>query len=432
LDCLVASPPVRRFLEVAFAARSRWHLVRLDRVAPARAQRRALLGLVDRARGTLFGREHDFRRIRSEADFRRLVPLRTPAELWREYSEPSDTWPGEHSANGAYFLAAPHPALRDILRPVVLSGELLAGYRRAIQTALSLVLRVRPHSRLLAGSLVWLGDDTILSDSNGDAVSANGSIGARFPGLLRHAVRAGLDGNCLDHRRLDACLPAMARRVAHESPSCLVGPAERIAGLLEQVGALRGGNAWPDLTAVIYSRRDRAFDAEAIRQRLSKSVVLLEMLDRPEGPVAIEDPRFGRLRLLPDHGVYFELVPVGEPSLGQPARLGLDEASVGMTYELAVSSPAGVWACRSGLHVCFDQLSPPLLRVVAAPAAAAQASGSSAQRVGTPNSPTLPTIRTDGPAVTPVRPGHRQTGSSPAAPPESSVRSPWSVPVDRG
>src|SRR5205085_11537764 len=61
----------------------------LDHQSVARCQTKTLLGLVHKAHTTRFGREHDFRRIRNARDFRRLVPLRTPAELWRDYWQPA-------------------------------------------------------------------------------------------------------------------------------------------------------------------------------------------------------------------------------------------------------------------------------------------------------------------------------------------------------
>src|SRR6185437_16689377 len=91
---------------------------------------------------------------------------------------------------------------------------------------------------------------------------------------------------------------------------------------------------------------------------------------RPEGPVAVEDPRRGGLRLLVEHGVYFELAPVDQIDQINPPRLGLDEVRVGPAYEVVITSPAGAWACRSGLRVCFDRLAPPLIRVLPTPAPA--------------------------------------------------------------
>ena len=65
---------VRRAAEAVFRAVSRRHLAQFDRLAPARCQARILLGLLHQAQTTRFGRDHDFRRIRTLDDFRR-VPL---------------------------------------------------------------------------------------------------------------------------------------------------------------------------------------------------------------------------------------------------------------------------------------------------------------------------------------------------------------------
>jgi hypothetical protein len=418
---------VRRFLEVVFSARSRWHLVRLDQSQVARAQLRTLRGLLHQARATPFGREHDFARIRSAADFRRLVPLRSPAELWRDYGQSGHTWPGP-----VRLFATPHPALGAHLRPVALSPGLLASQRRALRTALALALHARPRARLLSGSILWLGDDTFLTTPEGTAASSASLIDARFPRLLRPAVRAGLTWDCPDEPGVDAVVPSLASRLAHESPSCLVGPAERLSTLLDHVRGLCK-DPWPELAAVLCFRRNPTPE-NPLRGKLPSSVVLLEMLVRPEGPLAVEDPRCGGLRLLPDHGVYFELVPGDQVEKRCPPRLGLDEARVGVDYELVLSSPAGVWACRSGLHVCFDCLSPPLLRVLPGPRPSwcqETASESLSPVEETSSGPVAATIRSDGPAALPLPANHRQSGGSRAALPETFVHSPWSARADR-
>jgi hypothetical protein len=406
---------------VVFGARSRWHLARLDQCEVARTQLRILRGLVHQARATPFGRAHDFGRIRTAADFRRLVPLRSAAELWRDFAHAGATWPGPVG-----LLATPHPVLGEHLRPVAVSAGLLSAQRRGLRTALALALHARPRARLLSGSILWLGDDTFLSTHNGAAASSS-LIGARFPWLLRPAVRAGLTWDCPDEAGVDAVVPALAGRLASESPICLVGPGPRIASLLDHVAALRE-DAWPDLAAVISFRREPTA-ASPLRGKLPPSAVLLDTLVRPEGPVAVEDSRWGGLRLLADHGVYFELVPAEQAHWCCPPRLGLGEARVGVPYELVLTSPAGVWACRSGLHVRFERLAPPLLRVLPTPPEQPIARSAPAGRA---TEPVAATIRSDGPEALPLPASHRQGAGTRAGHPETFVHTPWSAPADRG
>jgi hypothetical protein len=399
-------------LESLLAGRSRHHLARLDRVPAARAQLRTLLGLVHHARATPFGRDHDFARIRTAADFRRLVPVRGPAELARGYGQPGQAWPAESAP-----LVAPHPALGRPPRRVALTGGLIRAHRRALRTALALVLAARPRARLLDGRLLWLGDDTVPAGPAGQHRRLEEMALGRFPFSLRFAVRAAAGLDCLDRRRLDGCVPALADRLAGESPSCIVGPGERIAAFCRHVRDSRGedlGRLWPGLTAVLFTRRDPAFSPEALRGLLGPHILLVEVLSRPEAPLAVHDPRLGGMRLLVEHGVYFEFVPLERAGDFHPPRLGLDEVRPGVPYEVALTSPAGLWAQKSGLVVAFDRVAPPVVRLLPEEARAAAP------------------LRSDGAAASAPRASHRQSGGTPAALPETPYRSPWSAPADRG
>ena len=114
-----------------------------------------------------------------------------------------------------------------------------------------------------------------------------------------------------------------------------------------------------------------------------------------------EDPRHGGLRLLTMHGVFFEFLPCERAHEPDVPRLGVEEVEAGAPYEVAVSSPAGLWACRVGLTVSFERTDPPLLRV-------------------------LPSARPEVPAAAlTAREPRPQSAGTPAARPESSARSPW-------
>ena len=346
------------------AARGRHEVARLDRQTPARCQLRILLGLVHKARATTFGRQHDFHRIRTEADFRRLVPLRSPAELERLQPTPGA---GKRAHREAF-----HAAWR---------------------TALAFVGGARPHGRLLSGQLIFLGDGGLFDR-------------AALPRLVRPY---GLMG----------CGAATPELLARTPVTCLAGSAEGIDSLLTGVKAFTGcdrlSELWPGLTAVLHTRRSAADEpAPRFRESLGDRVLLLETRFLPGGPVAVEDPRRGCPLLLFDHGVYFEFTPAEEAGEPAPTRHGLGEVEPGVAYEMVMSSPAGVWACRTGMAVRFERRDPPLLRFVETPAAAP------ARRVVV--------IRPACPAQAP----HRQIAGTPAAPPEKLVHTPWSTPSDRG
>jgi hypothetical protein len=385
-------------MEGVLTAAGRRHLARLDRLAPAHCQRRILRGLVHQASATRFGRDHDFGRIRSVADYRRLVPLRSRAELWHEYLQPvyphltGTTWPGS-------------------------STTLQFAHRSALQTALALAAQARPHVRLLSGVLLFLTEE---GPSNR---TEHALLTQRLPVLIRPYTIVSV--------------AIEAERLAPLPVTSLIGPAERLLVLLEQIKQVQGKrcvrDVWPQLSVILYTRHPSDRPASRLRAEAGEDVLLLEMVGRSEGPIAVEDPRHGLLRLLVDHGVYFEFVPptssFAAPSFGEDRkeqkrspRLGIEEIELGVPYELVLTSPAGLWACRLGRTVCLERRDPPLVRFV-----------ETAIRKPTVVEGRRLARRTDLMPSTDCLPElHPQSAGTPAAPSENSFRSLWSIHADRG
>jgi hypothetical protein len=378
---------VRRMTEAVWTAAGRCHLARLDRLAPARCQGRILLGLVHRALATRFGRDHDFRRIRSIADYRRLVPLYSRAELWREYWQ------------------SVYPHLAGATWPES-SADVQAAHRSALRTALALAAHVRPRARLLSGALLYLSDDGPSSRTE------HTILAERLPSLLRPYTVSNVEIEAEHFARLPV--------------TCLIGPAERLRLLLEQSKKVRGKSCvrdiWPQLSVILYTRRPSDGPASWLRAEAGDDVLHLEMVGRAEGPIAVEDPRHGVMRLLFDHGVYFEFVPPEHADEPRCPRLGIEEIELGVPYELALTSPAGLWATRLGRIVCLERRDPPLVRFV-----------ETAIRMPTAAEVRRPAPRTDLVLPTPELPElHPQSADTPAGPTEKPFHSPWSILADRG
>ena len=64
---------------------AKWRIARLAQEQPASVQEAQLLKLVDHARSTRFGRDHEFDAIKSVSDFQDRVPLRSYETFWKDY-----------------------------------------------------------------------------------------------------------------------------------------------------------------------------------------------------------------------------------------------------------------------------------------------------------------------------------------------------------
>ncbi len=367
---LASTRLARRLADYLLRHRARRRLLALDR-SSARSQVCTLLGLVHRARSTRFGGEHDFRRLRTPDDFRRLVPLRSAAELWQQYGVPSlpelggAAWPGPIS-----YLA---------------TCDVAPG---------------RPSPPLPVSNLEEL-------------------TRAQLPRLLRPYITVAPYSG-------DASLQALAERSAALPVTCLAGSARRLvrlfACLREHTGCEHLLDVWPGLSVILYSRGAADPDrTELMRLAGTPSsetpVLLMEACVRPEGVFAIEDPRRGLLRIVPDHGIYFEFVALEELGRPAPQRHGLGEVVPGVPYALAVTTP-GLWACLTGLTVCFEKSDPPLLRSI------------EAGQPALPPVEILPLRAETPPPPHPALPRPQSVGRA-AAPARRFSRSPWSARADQ-
>jgi hypothetical protein len=373
LQHLTARPFIRRLTDVVVGRYAVRRARQLDHESPAVAQRQTLLRLVRQARHTRFGRDHNFDRIRGVTDYQRRVPLRDYEAFWAEYwREPFPllrdvTWPG-----AIPYFALSSGTTSGFTKYIPVSRPMLVSNRRAALTTLSLFLAAYPGTPLFTGRLFFLGGSTDLREL------------ARFGG--RCAVRAG-DLSGIAAREVSALLRPftfpplelallsdwerkillLARRGAELPITMLSGVPSWLLLLFDRLrqvtGQERVADVWPGLRLVMHGgTKFEPYRALFEKQVGSPAVRFLETYPASEGFIATEDPRHGLLRLLPDHGIFFEFVPVEELGQERPARHTVADLEPGVPYAVVLTTCAGLWGYVIGDTVCFERRDPPLLR----------------------------------------------------------------------
>jgi hypothetical protein len=333
---------------------------------PVQVQAASLLRLVTKARQTRFGRDHGFERIRTIADFQAAVPLRTYEALWNDYLRAhypvfdNLTWPGRIP-----YLALTSGTTQGATKYIPVSPEMVASNRKAAQTMVAYHLDARPRSRLFHGRLFFLGGTAALEEPaqgvrQGDL---SGIAAIELSDFLRPytfpALHLALESNW------DRKLALLARQSASERitlvsgvPSWLLMLFQRI---LTETDKATIGEVWPDLELVVHGGVKFDPYEKAFRDILGRDDIRLqETYPCSEGFIAFGDPKSGLLRLLLDHGLFYEFVPLAEIDSPAPARHWLGTAKVGVNYAIVVSTCAGMWAHVIGDTIRFESLDPPL------------------------------------------------------------------------
>jgi hypothetical protein len=364
---LAGAPTVRTLVNQGFRRNARRRVARLAQVDPVRVQERTLLGLVHKARGTRFGRDHGFEAVRSVADFQKAVPLRSYEDVWRRYFRDQYpifdnlTWPGRIP-----YLALTSGTTQGATKYIPISRAMLASNRKAAQTMVAYHLAGRPDSRLFHGRMFFLGGSSDLERPAPDVQQGDlsGIASKELTELLRPytfpPLELALEPNW------DRKLQLLAERSLAEPITLVGGVPSWLLALFQRLLDLSGkstlAEVWPSLEIVVHGGVKFDPYREAFAAMLgSPRIRLQETYPCSEGFIAFGDPATDLLRLVFDHGLFYEFVPLDELDSPHPTRHWLGDVRTGINYAIVLSTCAGMWSHVVGDTVRFESLSPPLL-----------------------------------------------------------------------
>lgn len=345
---------------------------RLSRLNAAKTQEQQLRRLIRAANNTRFGREHGFEAIRSVADFQARVPLRRYEDFWEDYWRATfphigdQTWPGEMP----YFaLTSGTSSGRTKYIPV--SRAMLRSNLRASLDTMTHHLSHAPHSRVLGGP------NLMLSGSSDLKPLAPGILAGDLSGIQAREVPAWARPYYFPRGEL-AHLEDWEEKVRRISRLSLEMDLRSVSGTIswlllffEQVGALKPESAgrlaalYPKLELLAYGGVNfEPYRRQVMRLIEGSSIDLREVYPASEGFIAAADRGPGEgLRIVLDHGLFFEFVPSEELEAERPRRFWIGDAQCGVDYALVISNCAGAWAYVLGDTVRLVDRDPPRLVV---------------------------------------------------------------------
>lgn len=359
---LDATPLLRAY------ARSR--VSRLDRLDAVRAQERTLLRLCREAAGTLFGREHRLAEVASVADFQTRVPVRSydqmRSEVWGDVFPRIDgiSWP-EPTREFAITSGTSTGNRKLVPEP----KALMRSHMRSITDLFSFYLAATPRSRLFAGpNLVLLGATDLTEIAPGIIAGDLTGLGDRHtPWLVRpwrftpRSVEM-IDGWEARINRLAEAAVASDIRSISGYPSWLIFFFARLAEAAGRIGEPLSA-LMPSLELVIHGGVDFTSYRPIFDRLLAGSkAALRETYAASEAFVAADDSSGAHgMRLLADHGVFYEFVPLAEAGRRWPARRWIGDVELGVDYALVLSNSGGLWGYALGDVVRFTDRDPPRL-----------------------------------------------------------------------
>lgn len=346
----------------------------------ASIQRLQLRNLLNAAQDTELGRERDFEKILKSPDDRLVEAYRAAIrpgdyEAWRarlarmrEGGEADVTWPGvvenwaetSGTTGGQKYL----PVSKEMMRSNVRAA--LDIFALAARRGVSL-------RRLFGGRILFLGGSTDLTTNEagirtGD-LSGLATTQIRWP--LTSVYSPGPDVALMTH--WPSKIEAMARLAAEQDVRAVSGMASWSLVLFERVLAISRErdasvtclrDVWPNFQLFIhggvkYGPFDRRVRTAYSGDPETDIPNRIEVYPASEGFFAIQDtPGDPGLRLLIDHGIFYEFIPFEEVDAPDPPAFTCDRVERGQRYVVSVTTCAGLWRYIVGDLVEFDTIPP--------------------------------------------------------------------------
>jgi len=371
---LAGSKLVRRAADAVLLRYAHRRTAALDRMDAGQVQHDTLLSLVRRARNTKFGRDHEFSRISSVADYQARVPIRDYEWMWNNYWQSAYprlddiTWPGKIP-----YYALSSGTTSGATKYIPVSKEMVASNKKAAFTTTALFRHANPSAKLFTGKFFFLGGSTDLRRQPDGSLAGDlsGIAGRELLEFLRPYTFPPADAMLLTDWKDK--VRRFAEMSVNEPITALSGIPAWMMVLFDRLREITGkstvADIWPDLRLVVHGGTSFGPFRDLFKEAIgSDAVKYCEVYPCSEGFIATEDPRYHLLRVVPDHDVFFEFVPFEEFSddgklhKTHPPRHTLAKLETGVQYAVIITSCAGVWSYLVGDTVCFEKRNPPLLR----------------------------------------------------------------------
>lgn len=338
---------------------------------PCTVQTQQLFSLVRRAANTAFGRAHGFSQIRTIEDYQRAVPLRRYEQMWSEFWEKpfptllDTSWPG----TVPYFAVSSGTSLAAT-KYIPCTKEMIQSNTKAGLDVLAHHVLNRPSSKIFGGRNFLLGGSTDLKSQ------APGIWSGDLSGISVAELPWWVKPRYFPSRELALISnwEEKINRLAHES---LTNDIRMISGVptwmllfFDTLKELHGDSEvmlskyYPNLELIIHGGVNFQPYLHQFEKLLEGThAELREVYPASEGFIAVADRGYAEgLRMVLDHGIFFEFVPLEELGAEQPTRHWIGNIEEGVNYAIILSTCAGLWSYIIGDTIRFiDREVPRLL-----------------------------------------------------------------------
>ena len=327
---------------------------------PIETQQKVFQNLIASADDTQFGKDHNFKEIKSYEDFAKQVPIRDYEEL-RPYvdrvvkGEEDILWKGKP----IYF--AKTSGTTSGAKYIPLTKESMPFHIEAARNAILNYIHETGKTAFVDGKMIFLQGSPILEEKNGIKLGRLSGIVAHFvPKYLQKNRMPSWETNCIED--WETKVDEIVEETFNENMTVISGIPSWVQMYfekLEQKGNKSVGEIFKNFNLFIYGGVNYEPYRAKFENLIGRKVDSIELFPASEGFFAYQDSQAAKgMLLLLNSGIFYEFVKSEEFFTENQKRYTIGEVELHVNYVLIISTNAGLWAYNIGDTVQFTSLKP--------------------------------------------------------------------------
>ncbi len=327
---------------------------------PVETQQKVFEKLISEAKNTAFGKDHDFKNIKSFEDFAAKVPIRDYEEL-KPYvdrvvsGEENVLWP----AKPLYF--AKTSGTTSGAKYIPLTKESMPHHIEAARNAILCYINETGNADFVDGKMIFLQGSPEMQEKNGIKLGRLSGIVAHYvPAYLQKNRLPSWETNCIED--WETKVDAIVEETKNEDMTVISGIPSWVQMYFEKLQQNTGkkvGGLFKNFNLFIYGGVNFEPYRAKFENLIGRKVDSIELFPASEGFFAFQDSQKEKgMLLLLNSGIFYEFVEASSFFDENPKRLTIGEVEIGINYVMIISTNAGLWAYNLGDTVQFTSTKP--------------------------------------------------------------------------
>lgn len=327
---------------------------------PVNTQKRVFEQLINEAKQTAFGKDHNFESITTHEEFVKHVPVRDYEEL-KPYVDRVVAGENDVLWKGKPLYFAKTSGTTSGAKYIPLTKESMPYHIEAARNAILAYVHETGKADFVDGKMIFLQGSPILDEKNGIKLG-------RLSGIVAHYVPAYLQKNRLPSYKTNCIedwetkVDAVVEETVNLNMSLISGIPSWVQMYFEKLKEKKDkpiGEIFPNFNLFIYGGVNYEPYRSKFEQMIGRKVPSIELFPASEGFFAYQDTQTEKgMLLLLNAGIFYEFIKAEEFFSDNARRYTIGEVELGVNYVLIISTNAGLWGYNIGDTVQFVNLKP--------------------------------------------------------------------------